>query len=304
MKSNTFRIDDINVVTKAIVALAAVMCLHVSYLVWKIYIIRTPDLHEFVDLAVFFNEILVTSGIIFGFLILMFLLLLCQHYPKIIQFLLPCSLQYIAVTMSYQGYTFGSMSLPTGVMLVGATLIGFLLFDRRQVYLATLMASLILIGTTCAAIAGYLPYAPKLLDSNFPKELGAAVFLMVNILLLAIPTFVMIIFVSDRFMSRLSERTQQFKQLSQLDALTKVNNRLVVHEYSQKLNQQSVDLVRQHVIIMLDIDHFKTINDQFGHLIGDVVLQDVAKLLQLEVSHEHVVARFGGEEFIIILSSG
>src|SRR5262249_39412783 len=54
-------------------------------------------------------------------------------------------------------------------------------------------------------------------------------------------------------------------------------------------------------LLMLDIDHFKTVNDTHGHLAGDAVLANLAQVLSKAVRNEDVVARFGGEEFAIIL---
>lgn len=60
-------------------------------------------------------------------------------------------------------------------------------------------------------------------------------------------------------------------------------------------NQQSF------VLLMLDIDHFKTLNDTFGHRVGDVVLKQVARILTADMREVDTVARYGGEEFVIIL---
>jgi two-component system cell cycle response regulator len=53
--------------------------------------------------------------------------------------------------------------------------------------------------------------------------------------------------------------------------------------------------------LMLDIDHFKKINDVHGHLAGDYVLKEVARLIQQRIRRDEVLARYGGEEFAIIL---
>ncbi|MDP9000006.1 MAG: GGDEF domain-containing protein, partial [Myxococcota bacterium] len=53
--------------------------------------------------------------------------------------------------------------------------------------------------------------------------------------------------------------------------------------------------------LMLDIDHFKNINDRHGHLAGDYVLKEVARLIQQRIRRDEVLARYGGEEFAIIL---
>ncbi len=56
-------------------------------------------------------------------------------------------------------------------------------------------------------------------------------------------------------------------------------------------------------IFMVDIDHFKKVNDEYGHLVGDKVLERVAKLLQEYASHDVQVGRFGGEEFVLGVSA-
>ena len=53
-------------------------------------------------------------------------------------------------------------------------------------------------------------------------------------------------------------------------------------------------------VIMLDIDHFKTINDSYGHAIGDRVLQAIAQTCGHEIRDSDIIARYGGEEFVII----
>jgi len=54
-------------------------------------------------------------------------------------------------------------------------------------------------------------------------------------------------------------------------------------------------------LLMIDLDHFKNINDTMGHLVGDDVLREVALLLQESIRSVDVVARYGGEEFVVVL---
>jgi diguanylate cyclase (GGDEF)-like protein len=52
---------------------------------------------------------------------------------------------------------------------------------------------------------------------------------------------------------------------------------------------------------MFDIDHFKLINDEHGHLAGDVVLKELARLVQARIRRDEILARYGGEEFVVML---
>lgn len=89
--------------------------------------------------------------------------------------------------------------------------------------------------------------------------------------------------------------------LAHTDPLTQVVNRRAL---TMQLTSE-LDRARRYQsvlsLLMLDLDHFKTVNDTYGHLIGDDVLREVAGLLQTAIRSVDVVARYGGEEFVIVL---
>jgi two-component system cell cycle response regulator len=89
--------------------------------------------------------------------------------------------------------------------------------------------------------------------------------------------------------------------LAHTDPLTQVLNRraLTVRLASELERARRYDSVL--TLLMVDLDHFKTVNDTHGHLVGDEVLREVATLLQNEVRSVDVVARYGGEEFVAVL---
>lgn len=94
------------------------------------------------------------------------------------------------------------------------------------------------------------------------------------------------------------------EQLSMTDSLTGLHNR---RSFNEKLRQEWGRAIREEVsisLIMLDVDNFKSYNDTYGHQQGDVVLQTVAKIFTRMLKRSaDFVARWGGEEFIILLPS-
>ncbi|MBS7527332.1 sensor domain-containing diguanylate cyclase [Fusibacter paucivorans] len=87
------------------------------------------------------------------------------------------------------------------------------------------------------------------------------------------------------------------------DELTGLMNRRGIEDMLDDALSSDVDLP-QLTIIIIDIDHFKSVNDQFGHLIGDEVLIAFTELIQANLKEEMTAARWGGEEFMIICKNG
>lgn len=94
------------------------------------------------------------------------------------------------------------------------------------------------------------------------------------------------------------------EQLNTLDGLTGLKNRKYFDESLSK-EMKSARRAQSHLsLLLIDIDHFKMINDTYGHLVGDDCLRDVSQLLQQQLLRKtDTIARYGGEEFAIILPS-
>ncbi len=102
----------------------------------------------------------------------------------------------------------------------------------------------------------------------------------------------------------ITERKQaeaRIQQLAHFDSLTGLPNRTLLHD---RINQ-AISMAHRNnqtlALIFIDLDHFKHINDTLGHRIGDLLLIEVAKRLQTTMREEDTVARFGGDEFILLL---
>lgn len=85
------------------------------------------------------------------------------------------------------------------------------------------------------------------------------------------------------------------------DPLTHSYNRLALDEALLDEYGLAQELKRPFAVIMVDADHFKKVNDSYGHTVGDIVLQKMAKLFAAQVGIKGMVARFGGEEFTVLL---
>lgn len=85
------------------------------------------------------------------------------------------------------------------------------------------------------------------------------------------------------------------------DGLTQISNKRALDEFLDREVARARRHERNLSVLMLDIDHFKAINDTHGHLTGDYVLKELAGLIRTRMRREELFARYGGEEFIIAL---
>jgi diguanylate cyclase (GGDEF)-like protein len=85
------------------------------------------------------------------------------------------------------------------------------------------------------------------------------------------------------------------------DSLTGLNSRAMLEERVIEELNRAVRYKHELSVFFLDIDHFKSINDQYGHHVGDIVLGSLARIMKREVRKSDIVARFGGEEFVVLL---
>lgn len=91
---------------------------------------------------------------------------------------------------------------------------------------------------------------------------------------------------------------RELRRAAETDPLTGVGNR---RWFMEALPQLAFDPNERFAILMLDLDDFKRLNDQYGHLVGDQVLADVGRVLRRTVRPGDLVARYGGEEFVVAL---
>jgi diguanylate cyclase (GGDEF)-like protein len=99
------------------------------------------------------------------------------------------------------------------------------------------------------------------------------------------------------------ENVQSLNNMANYDFLTEIYNRRRLMEEIEKELLRAKECCNSISILMIDIDHFKRINDKYGHLIGDEVLRKVAQICKDKLRTTDVIGRYGGEEFIVMLPS-
>jgi diguanylate cyclase (GGDEF)-like protein len=101
--------------------------------------------------------------------------------------------------------------------------------------------------------------------------------------------------------TQLRKNEQKFRDLAVLDSLTGLYNR----HYFYQIGQKEVERAQRHQLplslIMMDIDHYKEINDQHGHRVGDYVLTLISQIIRDAVRKVDIPCRYGGEEFVVLL---
>lgn len=102
-------------------------------------------------------------------------------------------------------------------------------------------------------------------------------------------------------LSCIESTNEVIKPSSSNDPLTGLPNRKVFDEYSEKLHKLAIRNNKSISIAFIDLDYFKSVNDQFGHQVGDAVICEVASQLNHNVRTSDIIARVGGDEFIICL---
>lgn len=101
---------------------------------------------------------------------------------------------------------------------------------------------------------------------------------------------------------KLERELEATKQESKEDFLTKLYNKRALDEFFKVKDAEFDRYDRNYSVVMFDLDHFKNVNDTYGHDAGDAVLTAFAKILKREARTVDVVGRFGGEEFMALLS--
>ncbi|MFW1972389.1 GGDEF domain-containing protein [Acinetobacter bereziniae] len=282
---------------KCILILILTMALHLSWIAWKVFILLTPETWQWVNISLIQSQLMVNLG---STLLLFFLILFCYFFQHKIwaNTILPhVVISIFIMLMLTDGFLVGIYSPATVFAFVCISGLGLILFNRKIIYIQLITALVIYISMMFFTYWHIIPYAPifsiRILENNRHDNL----FWVGTMLYFIIPILMVCLILCEILLSQWRHRESLIKKLSETDPLTNLYNRRFFNEKLDAMQSKKT----HYAIILIDIDHFKDINDLYGHHFGDEALCQVAKLLSSQIRHSDIVARYGGEEFIIAL---
>lgn len=191
----------------------------------------------------------------------------------------------LSITLDIMGSvnTNGDQGLHTFIVWLPLIIIyTFTVLTRKQAIIATI---LLLILTLAPGIYYYSKLSPESVDSFIKFYVSTAVY---SVILLVVYRLI-----------RTEVEVQVMRRQLLLDPLTQIGNRSQIDKWMNELIGEE----NSYSLLFIDIDYFKSINDRFGHKVGDDVLKELTEVVQGEIEEGHYFGRWGGEEFIIIVKN-
>lgn len=263
------------------------------YLTWLIFVYFFDAAHHYVNLdqaALLLSVVVVMLGALFG-LYKRFLSL--EGQPKKL-FQLQCVLMMVYSSAEFIiGILFGLFSLLNGVSIASGLMIALFFIHRKIVYFAFVMNLVLAFGMLLIFGKEQLFNASIYATADVQHSL----FWIFSYFYLSIVKIIAVVVFGDVAVRGARERLQTVRYMSERDGLTGLYNRRNLHTRMSELLASEGNAS----LLLLDIDHFKRINDTHGHILGDQVIIAVANYLQSVFKQGGVLGRFGGEEYVVFL---
>jgi diguanylate cyclase (GGDEF)-like protein len=210
------------------------------------------------------------------------------------------TIQLYSIGNAVGAFAVGPMTTPHVVVLVGGAAVGLFLFDTRAVTLGIASAGATLAAGGLAVHRGLIPYAPMLAAPPYVDGQLSS-FWLGQMALIGGSVGLVVLLLFAYLVTRLHDREARLVYLSQTDGLTGIANR---RHFIERFGEEFARAERYRTplaVVILDLDHFKRVNDQHGHLAGDRVIVGAAGALTHILRQHDSLARWGGEEFVMLL---
>lgn len=213
------------------------------------------------------------------------------------------ALMMTVLFLTFSGYQIGSLSMATGIVLMSATIVGLMLVEVRVVLAFFFLAICLAFGSSLASALGYIEYSPAFIGSPTGGE-HPDIFWVVVMISFCIPFTILFLIFCLVLIKQWKQYDEAILNLASVDPLTQLyNRRFLMDSFKRELlicerRESAADAVS---CIILDLDHFKQVNDIHGHQVGDEVLVKVAEVIQQSIRDYDIAGRYGGEEFLVVL---
>lgn len=287
-----------DVLKKSCLILVFGAAMHLMWILWKLFILMVPSLTQWVNLPLVHSQLWINVAC---FILHSLLIYPCLRYRnsilahRVLPFIV---VGVLVISLLYDGYLIGVLSPAAMISYISLVTVGCVLLPRNIVYSAFIPASLFLIGCAYLSFQQLLPYAPifTLGDDYFHQNS----FWLLSMLYFIIPILACCMILFEILLSQWRHREKLIQHLSEIDPLTNIFNRRSINDALSNLDNHSL---QSYAVVLLDLDYFKIINDEYGHHKGDEALVKVSEVLKRELRGSDVVGRFGGEEFILVLKN-
>jgi diguanylate cyclase (GGDEF)-like protein len=282
---------------KCILILFLTIALQFSWIAWKVFIVLNPEIWQWVNISLIRSQLILNTA---STILLFFLITFCYFFQdkKWANTFLPhIVINIFIILMLADGFLVGIYSPATVFAFVCISGLGLILFNRKIIYIQLITALLFYVAMMFFTYWGIIPYAPIFNEHLLENNRHDNPFWVGSMLYFIIPILIVGLVLCEILLSQWRYRESLIKKLSETDPLTNLYNRRFFNEKLDAIQKAQT----HYVIILIDIDHFKEINDLYGHHFGDEALCQVAQLLASHIRQSDIVARYGGEEFIIAL---
>ena len=195
-------------------------------------------------------------------------------------------------------YALGPYTAASGLITVAALLLGMVLLRRRYLWFAVIGWFVSMFVMHFLSKAGILPFLALFEVSLEPSDiLKVAAERATAAALIYIPLAI----VMDHLISVWREDERNLYEAAQFDSLTSAYSRGFAVAVMQRALLRASEEDKPLAVLMVDLDHFKRINDAHGHARGDLVLKQTTHAIQSMLRADDIVGRFGGEEFVVLL---
>lgn len=204
------------------------------------------------------------------------------------------------VFMGFGAYLVGPFSTPILIAYVAGGMVAFLLFDVRRATQGSLVGLGVIVGTALLERAGFLQYGPVFANTLFGGERPPDVWIYLNLAFTVVLTAV-VLGGTGLAMTLARARQAEVNELLATDILTGLANRRRLEETLEREVTRALRFEAPLSVVMLDLDHFKRVNDEHGHRAGDAVLSAVGQVVASQLREVDAAGRYGGEELLLVL---